>query len=705
MQTTSNKRKPSNKNDSDSSRSNQRITKSPDSFPIVAIGASAGGLEAVTELLKHLPANTGMAFIYVQHLSPQHESILASLLAKNTKMKVQQAENKEKMEPNNIYVIPPDKEMNIQDGHIILSPRPDSPKVNLPIDILFSSLAETHKQNVIGVILSGSATDGTRGLQSIKFEGGLTFAQDDSAKFSSMPKSAIAAGAVDFVLSPMEIALELEKISKHPLIKSNGSEREKEIEIDDNPAGLESILRHLQRQTGVDFTLYKMNTIKRRIQRRMVLHKIKSLKEYTNLVTEKKPVVGGKREEQQGNEADLLYHDLLITVTNFFRDSAACSYLKTTLLPKLLKNKQAGQIFRVWIPACSTGEEAYSIAMLLREIQDTKYRDIPIQVFATDLSASAVSKARIGIYTKGEVENVSPKRLQRFFTKSNGNFRIAQSVRDVCVFAPHNVLIDPPFSHIDFISCCNLLIYFDVAAQKKTIATFHYALNENGYLMLGKSESIGQSGQLFTSSNKKLRIYQRKKNSGLGILSAADTRLSQRHTMQVDVTNSIAIPNGGNKKIKGFAGNGNDFENAIDSILLSRFTPASVVINQRMEILQFRGETNLYLTHAPGIATLDILKMARPEISFELRNAIVKAFKTKKPVDKKSIEMNGGRNIVSLEVLPLDNEFIEPLLLIVFTEQQQEEIVTQGKGKRSETGTAAKDRRIKKMEEEMSAYR
>jgi PAS domain S-box-containing protein len=375
------------------------------------------------------------------------------------------------------------------------------------------------------------------------------------------------------------------------------------------------------------------------------------------------------------------------------------------LLPKLLKDKQAGEVLRVWIPACSTGEEAYSLAMLLREIQDTKYAGIPIQVFATDLSASAVSKARIGIYTKGEVENVSPKRLQRFFTKSNGNFRIAQSVRDVCVFAPHNVLIDPPFSHIDFISCCNLLIYFDVAAQKKALATFHYALTKNGYLMLGKSESIGQSGQLFTSSNKKLRIYQRKRNSGLGILSAGDTRLSQRHTMQVDATNPIAIPPGGKQKIKGLAATGNDFENAIDSILLSRFSPASVVINQRMEILQFRGETNLYLAHAPGIATLDILKMARPEISFELRNAIARAFKTKKPVDKRNIEMNGGRNIVSLEVLPLNNEFIEPLLLIVFTEQQHEEIATQGKGKRSKMATAAKDRRIKKMEEEMSAYR
>src|SRR5689334_19774926 len=238
MQRTSNKKKHSNKNNSDPSRLNHPITKFSNSFPIVAIGASAGGLEAVTELLKHLPADTGMAFIYVQHLSPQHESILASLLAKNTKMKVQQAENEEKMKPDNIYVIPPDKEMNIQDGQIILSPRPDSPKVNLPIDILFSSLAEKHKQNVIGIILSGSATDGTRGLQAIKFEGGLTFAQDDSAKFNSMPKSAIAAGAVDFVLSPMEIALELEKISKHPLIRSNGNGKEKEIEIDDNPVEL-----------------------------------------------------------------------------------------------------------------------------------------------------------------------------------------------------------------------------------------------------------------------------------------------------------------------------------------------------------------------------------------------------------------------------------------------------------------------------------
>lgn len=681
-------------------------------FPIVAIGASAGGLEAMTDLLQNLSHNTGMAFIYVQHLSPDHESILASLLAKATRMKVQQATHKEKMLPDNVYVIPPDTEMNILDGHIALSPRPEIPKVNLPIDILFSSLAEKHKENVIGIILSGSASDGTRGLQAIKYEGGITFAQDDSAKFNSMPTSAIAAGAVDFILSPKEIAHELEKMSKHPLLKSNGrgkkNGREKEVEIEDKDPDLSTILRHLHKQTGVDFTLYKMNTIKRRIQRRILLNKIKSLKEYVKLITEKNQVAAqispsgnGKTGKVSKNESELLFSDLLITVTNFFRDAEACKYLKTTSLPKLLKNKDANEALRIWIPACSTGEEAYSVAIMLVEIQDKNFKTVPIQIFATDLSEPAVSKARIGVYTKPELENVSAKRLQRFFTKSGSNFRIGQAIRDMCVFAPHNLLSDPPFSHLDLISCCNLLIYFDMAAQKKAFATFHYALNDEGCLMLGKSESTGQSANLFSPVNKKLKLYQRKKNSGIGTLPAPDIRYSRL----APTPNQPAIINQKGSSLNLSSGTSTSgFDAAINSVLLSHYVPASVVINQHMEILQFRGETNLYLGHGSGKASLNILKMARPEISFELRNAITRAFKTKKTITKKGIEMNGGRNLVSLDAIPV-TEWEEPLLLILFTEQHQDETLQPGTKKIKQSATASNFRKIKKLEEEMSAYR
>lgn len=662
----------------------QPPSKKKDSFPIVAIGASAGGLEAMTQLIKHLPAATGMAYIYAQHLSPDHESILTSLLAKSTKVPVQEVTDLMRIQPDNIYVMPSDKEMKVIDGKIKLTPRSPRRGANTLIDIFFTSLAEIHKENVIGVILSGSATDGTRGMKAIKFEGGLTFAQDDSAKFNSMPKSAIAAGIVDFVLSPDDIARELIRISRHPYIRTNGIQHTTEDDIDNNNPDLKFILTLLHRSTGVNFALYKMNTIKRRILRRMLLNKTKTLKEYASWLSDKK------------EEVTILYNDLLINVTNFFRDPEACKYLKTTLFPKILKTKKTGEPLRIWVTACSTGEEAYSMAMMLQEIQETRFRDIPVQIFATDLSNQAVSKARIGVYTKQELEQVSPKRLQRFFTRSNGNYRIAQTVRDMCVFAPHNILSDPPFSRVDLITCCNLLIYFDTAAQKKAIETFHYALNQEGYLLLGQSETVGSSAQLFSAFNKKLKIYSRKKNSGSGILPAPDNRFT-RFTIPMD-----SLPDYSAKASKP-SSNTNGLDNAVNLLLLSRYVPASVVINQQMEILQFRGATSLYLQHPEGRASLNILKMARPEIAFELRNAISKASKTKKPVLKKGIELNGGKTVITLEAVPLGKEWDEPVLLILFTQQEVEDPANPSKKAKNSSG--ANERKIARLEEEMAAYR
>lgn len=655
-----------------------------DTFPIVAIGASAGGLEAVTQLIRNLPATTGMAFIYAQHLSPDHESILSSLLAKSTKIPVQEVTDMTRIKPDNIYVMPSDKEMKVVNGKIKLTPRSPRTGINMLIDVFFTSLAEKHQGNVIGIILSGSATDGTRGMKAIKFAGGLTFAQDDTAKFNSMPKSAIAAGVVDFVMPPEEIAKELIRLSKHAYIKSDGNLQTTEDDIDNNNPDLKTILNLLHRSSGVNFGLYKMNTIKRRILRRMLLHKIKTLKEYAGWLNDKK------------EEITILYNDLLINVTNFFRDADASKYLKTTLFPKILKTKKTGEALRIWVTACSTGEEAYSIAMLLMEIQETRFRDIPVQIFATDLSNQAVSKARIGVYTRQEIEQVSPKRLQRFFTRSNGDFRIAQTVRDMVVFAPHNLLSDPPFSRVDFISCCNLLIYFDTAAQKKAIETFHYALNPDGFLLLGKSETVGSSAQLFSSFNKELKIYSRKKNSGSGIIPAPDNRIKP---MPVPTDN---FPDFSNKPSRNSTST-NGLDNAVNLLLLSRYVPASVVINQHMEILQFRGNTSLYLQHPEGKASLNIFKMARPEIAFELRNAISRATKTNKPVLKKGIELNGGNVTISLEAVPLGKEWDEPVLLILFTQQELEDNTQAAKKSKSSTG--ASERKIVKLEEEMAAYR
>lgn len=662
------------------------------SFPVVAIGASAGGLEAMMELLKYLPADTGMAFIYVQHLSPDHKSMLTEILTKKTSMKVQEIDDMDKILPNNVFVIPYNKGIEVTDGHIKLIPRSES-SAAISIDILFASLAEAQKERVIGIILSGSASDGTVGMKAIKLEGGLTFAQDDTAKFTSMPHSAIAAGTVDFILSPKEIALELARLSKHPLIKTIGVKAGEEDAIENSNPDLKIILNQLHKVTGVDFSAYKMNTIKRRIIRRMLLYKINELREYAKLLTHEK------------DEIHILYQDLLINVTSFFRDTETHKYLKENLFPKLLKRKSAGESLRIWVPACATGEEAYSIAMMLLEIQESKTTTIPVQIFATDLSEQAISKARVGFYSPQELDTVSPKRIQRFFVKVEGGYRVAKAVREMCIFAPHNILRDPPFSRLDFISCCNLFIYFDNPAQKKAVSTFHYALNDDGFLMLGKSENISHSAHLFTDYNKKYKIFSRKVNSGIRTLAA----LLPRNPQQPLPENNIPVTNKSKTKPTHTVLR-NGIDNAIDAVLVAEFMPASVVINHQLEIVQFRGSTDLFLTHPKGRATFNILKMARPEIAFELRNAISKVIKTNERFRKGGIEMNPDKRgttvkIISLEIVPLEIEWDEPLLLILFTEHEQSETLFINPTSGSSGVSIAKDRRIKKLEQELAEAR
>jgi two-component system CheB/CheR fusion protein len=659
------------------------------SFIVVAIGASAGGLEAITQLLENLSPTTGMAYIYVQHLSPDHKSLLTSILSKVTEMVVQEIDDMEKMEPNNVYVIPADKEIEVTDGHIKLIPRSKDKTTNLSIDVLFSSLADARKENVIGIVLSGSASDGTRGLKEIKEAGGITFAQDDSAKFTSMPHSAIEEGIVDFVLSPKEIAAELNWISKHPLIRRNEVKNAPEDEIENSNPDLKIILQILLIKKKIDFSHYKMNTIKRRMLRRMLIHKIKTIKQYSELLG------------QANEEVDLLYQDLLINVTGFFRDADAFMHLKKSVLPRLLKSKSQGETLRIWVAACATGEEVYSIAMLLLELQGNKTVRIPFQIFASDLSQLAINDARIGEYSVQQLKNVSPKRIQQFFIKSKEKYRISKALRDVCVFAQQNILSDPPFSHMDFISCRNLLIYLDNPAQKKVISTFHYALIDSGILMLGKSETIGTFEDFFTPLNKKFKIFSRKKNSGGFKIPDISPLISPKNT---PLPNSVTTVSPKNAILFPQSNLGTTF----DAALLARYMPASVIINHDMEILQFRGSTDMFLEHPPGKATLNILKMARPEISFELRNAIHQAIKTKHSVSKNGIEMNPDKSgstlrTVNLEVVPIHAEGEELLLMIVFTAHQME--ITEQSNNTGNIESPAKDRRIKKLEAELNAAR
>jgi len=658
------------------------------SFPIVAIGASAGGLEAVSALFTNLPPDTGMAFIFVQHLSSGHESMLPSILSKCTTMKVQKIGNMELIKPNNVYVIPNDKGIEVTDGHIRLIPRSKHiPAVS--IDILFSSLARTHKKDVIGIVLSGNATDGTIGLRDIKKAGGITFAQDATAKNSSMPASAIHAGVVDFVLSPKKIAAALLRLSVKeklvPAVKHLQSDA-----IADNDLHLNSIFELLYKRNGVDFRHYKPATIKRRVYRRLLKSNVKTIKDYARRVL------------KDTEEAALLYADLLINVTSFFRDAETFRHLKTTLLPRLLKDKKKGETLRIWVPACSTGEEAYSIALLIAELQEKQTVKIPVQIFATDLSEQVIRKARAGEYAKKDLKHFSAARMKRFFIKSGENFRVIKELRIMCVFATHNILSDPPFIRTDLISCRNLLIYFDVATQKKVMDSFHFSLNANGYLLLGKSESVGTS-LLFNRLLNKYNIYTPKKN--------ADQQKRPEPAALLPKTTAPMAKTASDKKnvkfpvlLKTPVAAGNLLDVEIDALLLSGFMPACAVINANMDILQFRGSTSLFLSHFSGRASLNILKMARPEFSFDLQLAIRKVFKTGRPVKKTNIEMeiDAAFRMFSLEVRPLKTEWEEPLLLVIFNLQEQpskEALLPAGKN----SGTLT--RKIKKLTEELHAIR
>ncbi len=651
-----------------------------DIFPIVAIGASSGGLEAVTELLKNLPSDTGMAFIFIQHLSPDYKSILVPLLAKSTKMVVQEIEEMEHIKRDNVYVIPYNKGIEVTDGHIKLVPRSKS-GAGMSINVLFTSLAETHKENAIGVILSGNASDGTLGLKAIKLEGGITFAQDNSAKYGSMPESAINEGVADFVLSPKEIALELGRISKHVYKRKSGLRTGNEHSIDDNDLAFKDILSLLHEGIGVDFGHYKTNTIKRRILRRMFFYKFHTIKQYAKLL------------KTNSNEIEVLYNDLLINFTDFFRDADAFEYFKNTLFPRLLRNKAQNEMLRIWVVACSTGQEAYSIAIVLIEILGTKFPGKQVQIFATDLSEQAIKTARAGEYSKQELKGISPKRLERFFTKVDDNYRVNKSVRDLCTFAPHNILSNPPFSRVDFISCCNLFIYLDPDIHKKVIKTFHYALNDGGSLMLGKSETLGSS-LLFSQADRNFKIYARKEGSrSLPDLASPVPRIAiskidaQPGKKEID-PDPVAI------------------DATINSILFSRYLPAYVVINHAMVISQFKGDTARYLQHSTGKATLKILNMARPEIDFELMEAVRKAIETKQEVHKSDIEIRSDAVLrtIALDVIPIEaNEAEDQLLLVVFTEQKQaEEADNNLKNKKNST---AQKNSIQKLKEEIAVVR
>ena len=618
---------------------------SKDAFPIAGIGASAGGLEAFSELLSHLPVEATMGFVLVQHLDPKHPSILTEILSRTTRMPVVEATHGMRVEAGRVYIMPPNVSMTITDGVLSLAPRSEDRGPHMPIDHFLRSLAEDVRSRAIGVILSGSASDGALGLRAIKAEGGITFAEaPQSAKFDGMPRSAVAS-AVDFVLPPAAIAQELTRIGRHPYLGPTGVAPSSEPLATD-PEARDQILRMLHGKSGIDFTLYRQTTISRRLARRMMIHGVDTLGGYLRYL------------EAHPSQVHALCNDLLVNVTRFFRDPEAFQILQRSVFPSIVKERPADAPVRVWAPGCATGEEAYSLVIVLLEFLGDAASAVPIQLFGTDVSEIAIVKARTGIYPENIELDVTAARLRRFFVKLDGQHQVRKAVRELCVFARHNLATDPPFSKMDLIVCRNVLIYLEPELQKRVLSVFHYALKDPGFLLLGVSETVGPLADFFSVVDKKQRVYAKKPTSRRFDLSS--TSLEQR--LEKTGLGRTARSTGG-------AGGGpSDLLQEVDRILLSKYAPAGVLVNEATEILQFRGHTSPYLEPAPGQASLNLLKMAREGLLMELRVAIDKARKQNAPVrrERLSIKQDGGLAQVTLEVIPVSGPARERNYLVLF---------------------------------------
>src|SRR6185437_12781157 len=598
--------------------------------------------EALSEFFRNVPADTGLAYVVVQHLSPTHGSILAELLARQATMPVHQAANGDRVEVNHAYVIAPDTKMTLTDGHLKLVPRDPDDRPPLPIDAFFRSLAEVQERRTIGVILSGTGSDGALGVRAIRGAGGIAFAQDPAtATAEGMPRSAIATASIDIIAAPAEIATQIARLGLNPYLHPHAGDgssgdasdgrRDSDTPPNDravsgdgadastNDAPLAAICAALRSQFGVDFDLYKMGTVERRIQRRMALRRTDTIERYADLLRE------------DGEELSTLYSDLLIGVTRFFRDPDLFDALTSTVLPDFIARRAAAghhargdsvrddAAIRVWIAGCSTGEEAYSFAICLLELLEAQSLDTPIQIFATDLNAAAITAARTGMYTRGIEADVTPERLSRFFRKEDTGYCGTKAVRDCCVFAVQNIPADPPFSHLDIVSCRNVLIYLQPNAHTRLLSVFHYALRPGGMLVLGTSESVSTAASLFTAIDKKRRIYTRIPGPVHALQLAVRPAHPSRSLIQ-DRASATAVGIRRSQNVEDSAGaSANapspDIQRAADQIVLGSYAPAAVVVDDQLRILQFRGRTGKYIEPVAGTASFLLLNMVKSELS------------------------------------------------------------------------------------------
>jgi two-component system CheB/CheR fusion protein len=659
--------------------------KEKENIVVVAIGASAGGLEAFTELLSHLPPNTGMAFVLVQHLDPKHESMLTELISRSTRMPVQEVKNGMGIEPDHVYVIPPNATMTIHDHTLRLTAREETRGQHMAVDSFMRALAEAQGHNAIGVILSGSGTDGTLGLAEIQAQGGVTFAQDETtARHDGMPRSAIAAGRVDFVLPPSEIARELTRIASHPYI-ARASRDEATDPVPEQHVGLNTIFQLIRKSTGVDFTHYRHTTIRRRVQRRMIVHKIDALPRYVKYV------------QQNPAELKALFQDMLINVTSFFRNPSVFEGLKKRVFPAILKKHPGNAPIRIWAPACSSGEETYSLAIALLEFLGDTGSPLHVQIFGSDVSETSINKARSGLYPENIQGDVSPDRLRRFFLKVEGGYHINKNVRDLCIFAQQNLLVDPPFSQMDLICCRNLLIYLEAPLQKNVISLFHYALKPDGFLVLGTAESVGTLGNLFSLEDRANKVYAKRSTAMRPSVAFSMGRLPEK-------IEPGARPHLVGRKEPSW--NAAEAQKEFDRRLLQQFAPAAVFVDEALEVVHSRGNVDRYLKLSSGRATLSILKMAREGLSLELRNAIARARKENVTVRREHVELKTDHSVrnVTFEVIPLRiANTHEPYLMVVFEQAGAEQRRPLGKRGVAPIRKDTSSKRLLKLEQELAA--
>ena len=643
-------------------------------FPIVGFGSSAGGVEAFTGVLERLPPDIGIGLVLVQHLDAKHASVLVEVLRRATKMPVEWASQNAAVERNHIYVLPPNADMEILNGKLQLKTRTSARVPHLPVDRFLESLARDRGSVAIGVVLSGTASDGTLGLKAIKAEGGITFAQsEESAKYTGMPSSAISAGVVDYVLPPGGIARELARIGRHPYVHLREPALTPLAQESDND--LAKLFALLRSATSVDFNHYKHTTIRRRIVRRMVVQKIDKLNDYLEFI------------RKNPGELQQLYQDILINVTGFFRDPQMYTALKRSVFPKLLRKRASDEAVRVWVPGCSTGEEAYSIAISLNEYMRNKSVTAPIQIFATDISDVAIEKARAGMYPENIAAEVAPELLRRYFQAVNGHYQVIRPLREMCVFAHQNVIQDAPFSKLDLISCRNMMIYLGPVLQRRVVNVFHYALKPAGFVVLGTSETIGPLSELFALVDKKNKVYLKKPGASRPIL---DFHVSGPPPQPPETVR--AVPD----ERKGI-----DPGREADRILLNRFSPPGVVIDDQMKVLQFRGRTGRFLEPEPGEPNLNLLRMAREGLLPALRSAILEAKKKNQSIRVNDVRVryNGDYLNASIEVVPFSaGSNKRSCFLVLFEEKPKQESAA-----KVERTPKAEQRELQQLKHELSA--